>query len=305
MENPVCLISGSSSGIGAATAEHFARHGYDVVVNYNSGRERGEAVAERIRSACGVQALVLGADLSQPEAAFSLVDQTYQHFGRLDVSISNSGVANYIKGDDGNLLRYPFRDTPIEHLDREMERVLSLNLMGAYRLAQRSLHYMIEQAEAEVARGESARHRSILFVTSISDIAPETTRIPYGVSKSGLNHAILGAALDGGPHSITVNGLRPGVVDTPLTARPSGIFDPVDGHEYTVAETYGLMAEGGAQPIRRIGTPEDIAHAAYAFCHIPYMTGQLVAVDGGFTLASTFANRELFLQEGLRLRQQG
>ena len=304
MGNPVCLISGSSSGIGAATVDHFARHGYDVVINYNSGRERGEAVAERIRSACGVQALVLGADLSQPEAAFSLVDQTYQHFGRLDVSISNSGVANYIKDAEGNLLRYSFRDTPVEHLDREMERVLSLNLMGAYRLAQRSLHYMIEQAEAEVARGEQARHRSILFVTSISDIAPETTRIPYGVSKSGLNHAILGAALDGGPHNVTVNGLRPGVVDTPLTARPSGICDPVDGHEYTVAETYGLMAEGGAQPIRRIGTPEDIAHAAYAFCHIPYMTGQLVAVDGGFTMASTFANRALFLQEGLRLRQQ-
>ena len=114
----------------------------------------------------------------------------------------------------------------------------------------------------------------------------------------------LGAALDGGPFNITVNSLRPGVVDTPLTARPSGIHDPADGREYTVAETYGLMAEGGSQPIRRIGTPEDIAQAAYAFSHIPYMTGQFVAVDGGFTLAGSFSNREVFLQEGLRLRRR-
>ena len=304
MSNPVCLVSGSSSGIGATTVKHFARHGYDVVVNYNAGRERGEAIADRIRAEYGTEALLLGADLSQPEAAFELVDQTYAHFGRLDVCISNSGVANYVPDENGNLLRYRFKDTPIDHLEREMERVLSLNLMGAYRLGQRALHYMIEQAEAESNRGESMRHRSILFVTSISDIAPESTRIPYGVSKSGLNHAVLGAALDGGPFNITVNSLRPGVVDTPLTARPSGIHDPADGHEYTVAETYGLMAEGGSQPIRRIGTPEDIAQAAYAFSHIPYMTGQFVAVDGGLTLAGSFANRDVFLQEGLRLREQ-
>lgn len=304
MSNPVCLVSGSSSGIGATTVEHFARHGYDVVVNYNAGRERGEAVADRIRSEYGTEALLLGADLSQPEAAFELVDQTYAHFGRLDVCISNSGVANYVPDEDGNLLRYRFKDTPIEHLDREMERVLSLNLMGAYRLGQRALHYMVEQAEAESNRGEAMQHRSILFITSISDIAPESTRIPYGVSKSGLNHAVLGAALDGGPFNITVNSLRPGVVDTPLTARPSGIHDPADGREYTVAETYGLMAEGGSQPIRRIGMPEDIAQAAYAFSHIPYMTGQFVAVDGGLTLAGSFANRDVFLQEGLRLREQ-
>lgn len=304
MANPVCLVSGSSSGIGAAIVDQFAGKGYDVVVNYNSGRERGEAVAEAIRKEHGVEALLVGADLSQSDAAFALVDQTYKHFGRLDVCISNSGVANYIKDSDGNLVRHRFHETPIEHLDKEMERVLSLNLMGSYRLAQRALKYMMQQATEEKERGEEARHRSILFITSVSDIAPEATRIPYGVSKSGLNHAILGAALEGGPYNITVNGLRPGVVDTPLTSRPSGIYDPVDGHEYTVAETYGLMAEGGAQPIRRIGSAEDIAYAAYTFAQIGFMTGQLVAVDGGLTLASAFANRDLFLQEGLRQRRE-
>ena len=72
-----------------------------------------------------------------------------------------------------------------------------------------------------------------------------------------------------------------------------------------MAETYGLMAEGGAQPIRRVGQPEDISFAAYAFTQIPYMTGQLIAVDGGFTLPGNFPNRELFIQEGLRQRQRG
>ena len=64
------------------------------------------------------------------------------------------------------------------------------------------------------------------------------------------------------------------------------------------------MAEGGAQPIRRIGRPEDIAFAAYAFTQFPYMTGQFVAIDGGFTLPGSFPNRDLFLQEGLRRRQE-
>ena len=300
LSRPVCLVTGSSSGIGAAIVAEYAARGYDVVVNYNSGAERAEKIAAEIREDHCVAALVLGADLADAEAAYALVDGAYDHYGRLDVVVSNSGVANYVQDEQGNLVRYRFSETPIGHLDKEMDRVLSLNLMGAYRLAQRALQKMVAQAEKET----EPLHRSILFITSISDIAPESTRIPYGVSKSGLNHAVIGAAFDGGPYNITVNALRPGVIDTPLTARPSGIEDPQTGREFTVADTYGLMAEGGAQPIRRIGRPEDIAFAAYAFTQIPYMTGQLVAIDGGFTLPGNFPTRDLFLQEGLRRRQE-
>jgi len=293
------LVTGSSSGIGAAIVRQFAAQGYDVVVHYNAGEERAAEIAAAIRVEHAVEALVLGADLSQPEAPFDLVDRTFAHFGRLDVAVSNSGVANYVADEQGQLVRHRFSETPVEHLDKEMDRVLSLNLMGAYRLAQRALKHMVEQAAQEA----DPLHRSILLITSISDIAPESTRIPYGVSKAGLNHVVAGAAFDGGPHNITVNALRPGVVDTPLTSRPSGVEDPQSGREFTVAEIYGLMAEGGSQPIRRIGRPEDIACAAYAFTQIPYMTGQLIAVDGGFTLPGNFPNREVFLQEGLRKRQ--
>lgn len=303
MSHPVSLISGSSSGIGAATARVFAARGYDVVVNYNTGRERADALAAELRAQHGTQVLVVGADLAQAEAPFRLVDQAYAHFGRLDVAVSNSGVSNLLRDEQGKVVRYRFHQTPAEHLDREMERVLSVNLMGAYRLGQRALKHMIDQAEQEMAAGQIPAHRSLLFVTSVSDVAPDSTRIPYGVSKAGLAHAVLGAAFEGGPYNITANALRPGVVDTPLTTRPSGFTDPDTGREFTVAETYTLMALGGSQPIPRIGKPEDIAFAAYAFTHIPYMTGQLIAVDGGFTLASGFPNRELFLQEGLRRRQ--
>jgi NAD(P)-dependent dehydrogenase (short-subunit alcohol dehydrogenase family) len=304
MSRPVCLVTGSSSGIGAATVRHFAAQGWDVVVNYNSGRDRAESIADQIRQDHAVDALVLGADLSQRDEPFRLVDETVSHFGRLDIAISNSGVANYLRGDDGELIRYRFHETPPDHLDKEMARVLDLNLMGAYRFGQRVIKHMIDMATMEANSGNRPAHRSLLFVTSISDVAPETTRIPYGVSKSGLNHAIIGAAFEGGPYNITVNGLRPGVVDTPLTARPSGLVDEKSGKEYTVADTYALMAEGGSQVLPRIAEPEEIAEAAWAFTHIPYMTGQLVAVDGGFTLAGGFPNRELFLQEGLKRRRQ-
>ena len=203
------------------------------------------------------------------------------------------------------MARYRFHETPVEHLEREMARVLDLNLMGAYRLGQRALQRMIEQADADRRAGRAPAHRSLLFITSVSDVAPDSCRIPYGVSKAALHHAVLGAALEGGPHNVTANALRPGVVDTPLTARASGVTDPDDGHELSVSEIYALMAQGGSQPIRRIGTPEDIAAAAYAFTQIPFMTGQMIAVDGGFTLCSACGNRELFLQEGLRRRRQG
>ena len=301
MSRPACLVTGSSSGIGAAIVRQFAAQGYDVVVHYNAGEERAAQVAEAIRAEYAVESLVLGADLSQPAAPFDLVDRTFAHFGRLDVAVSNSGVANYVADEQGQLARYRFSDTPVEHLDKEMARVLSLNLMGAYRLTQRALKLMATQAAQEA----DPLHRSILLITSISDTAPESTRIPYGVSKAGLNHVVAGAAFDGGPHNITVNALRPGVVDTPMTSRPSGVEDPQSGREFSVAEIYGLMAAGGSQPIRRIGRPEDIAFAAYAFTQIPYMTGQLIAVDGGFTLPGNFPNREVFLQEGLRKRRSG
>jgi NAD(P)-dependent dehydrogenase (short-subunit alcohol dehydrogenase family) len=303
MSRPVCLVSGSSSGIGAAVVREFAAHGYDVVINFNSGADRASQIAADLTRDFGAAPLTVRADLAEPEAAFRLVDAAWAHFGRLDVVVSNSGVSSYVTDAEGKLARFRFHQTPVDHLEREFARVLDLNLKGAYRLAQRGLHYMIEQAEQERGQGRSPSHRSILFITSVSDVAPESTRIPYGVSKAALNHAVLGAALEAGPHSITVNALRPGVVDTPLIARPSGVRDPGDGHEYTVAEVYALMAEGGAQAIGRIGRPEDIAGAAYYFTQIPYMTGQLIAVDGGFTLASAFANRDLFVQEGLRRRQ--
>ena len=317
MSKPVCLVTGSSSGIGTAIVEAFAANGHDVVVHFNSGsdpsdprahtksgEERAAAVAEKLQAEHGVEALSLGADLGQPEAAFDLVDRAYEHFGRLDFVVSNSGVTNYVRGEDGQVARYRFTESPIDHLEKEMDRVINVNLKGAYRLCQRSLKYMIEQAEAERQAGENVLHRSFLFISSVSDVAPDTTRIPYGVSKAGLNHVVLGAAFDAGAHAITVNALRPGVVATPLTSRPSGIVDPQTGQEYTVVETYGLMAEGGSQALPRIGAPEDIAKGAFAFTQIPYMTGQLIAVDGGLTLVNGFPNRELFLREGMRRRHE-
>ena len=304
MSNPVCLVTGASSGIGAATVETFAAHGYDVAINYNSGRERAEAIAARLEQSFGVAAIPMQADLSESASPFGLVDQTYNHFKRLDVVISNSGVANYVPDADGNLVRFRFHETPVDHLQREMDRVLDLNLLGAYRLTQRAIHYMLEQAAREAADGTSPLHRSVVVIASISDEAPDSTRIPYGASKAALNHVVLGAALEGGPHNITVNALRPGVIDTPLTSRPSGIRDPDRDREMSVSEVYQLMAEGGSQAIPRIGTAEEIANAALAFARIPYMTGQLIAVDGGFTLSNGFANRDLFLNEGLRLRRE-
>ncbi|MCY3787896.1 MAG: SDR family NAD(P)-dependent oxidoreductase, partial [Gemmatimonadetes bacterium] len=107
MSRPVCLVSGSSSGIGTAIVAAFAANGYDVVVHYNSGsdpsdprahkssgEERAAAVANKLRTEHGVEALSLGADLSQPEAPFDLVDRAYAPFGRPETVVSNNCAAS-------------------------------------------------------------------------------------------------------------------------------------------------------------------------------------------------------------------
>jgi len=287
MSNPVCLVTGSSSGIGSAIVNRFASQGYDVTVHYNSGTdssdprghktsgaERATVIADAIRQEHGVEAVTLGADLGQPEAAFDLVDRTYEQFGRLDTVVSNSGVTNFVVDEAGKAVRYRFHETPIEHLSKEMDRVLSINLMGAYRLCQRSLKLMMDQADQDRKRGEEPRHRSILFVGSISDVAPDSMRIPYGVSKAGLNHAVQGAAFEGGPHNITVNAVAPGVIRNGLSTHHS-LADP---------ERAARIASG--IPLGRVGSPREISHAVLFLVseEADYITGVVLPVDGGFLL---------------------
>ena len=178
-----------------------------MVVHYNAGEERAAQIAAAIRAEHAVEALVLGADLSQPEAPFDLVDRTFAHFGRLDVAVSNSGVANYVADEQGQLVppslqRHPGR-APRQGDGARPQPQPHGGPTGWPNAPSSTWSNKPRKKPIPL-------HRSILLITSISDIAPREH--PHSLrrqQKPGLNHVVAGAAFDGGPHNITVNALRP------------------------------------------------------------------------------------------------
>ena len=187
-EGKVILVTGSSSGIGAATARAFDAEGARVVVNSARSVEAGEEVAASLTDGAYVQA-----DVSDPEACERLVEATVERFGGLDVLVNNAGVTRVIDHKD--------LDAVTDEVFRE---ILDVNVIGTWRLTRLAMPHLREAAGA------------VVMVTSIAGVRPTGSSIPYAVSKAALNHmtALLGKAC--GP--VRVNAVAPGLVRTPWTA---------------------------------------------------------------------------------------
>ncbi|MBA2952934.1 SDR family oxidoreductase [Nocardioides sp. MAH-18] len=188
LDQPVALVTGSTSGIGEAIARRLAGDGFLVVVHSGSSVETGERLAAELGGR------YLQADLSDADAALATVGAALADLGRLDVLVNNAGVSR-----------------PIPHADlaaatpQEWRDVLEVNLISPFALATAAAPYLRE------SRG------CVVNVTSHAGVRPKGSSIPYAASKAGLNHVtrLLAAAL--GPE-VRVNAVAPGLVDTPLTA---------------------------------------------------------------------------------------
>jgi ketoreductase RED2 len=185
----VAVVTGSSSGIGEATARAFADEGATVVVNSSSSVEAGEAVAASLASAIYVQADV--ADESQCQA---LIDATVERFGRLDVLVNNAGVTEVI----------PHHDLDAATVD-VFRRIFDVNVFGTWALTRIAMPHL--------RAGDGG---AIVNVTSVAGVRPTGSSIPYAMSKAALNHmtALLGNVV--GPE-VRVNAVAPGLVRTPWT----------------------------------------------------------------------------------------
>ena len=245
LENKVAAVTGSSLGIGRAIAVAFAREGASVVVNYRSHPEEGQAAVDEIEKGGG-RAISVQADVSEAEGVQNLIRQTVKEFGRLDVMVNNAGIEQKI----------PFLETPLE----AWEKVISVNLTGVWLGCQEAARQMVSQ-------GEGGR---IINVSSVHEDLAMPTNAPYCAAKGGVRMLMRTIAVELAPHSITVNNIAPGAIETPINRN-------LDDHPEQRQE---LLAE---IPLGRIGRPEDVASVAVylASDSSSYSTGSTFFVDGG------------------------
>jgi 3-oxoacyl-[acyl-carrier protein] reductase len=251
----VALVTGASRGIGRGIARAVARAGYHVVVNYARNVTAAARVVTEVQAA-GVRATAVAADVAQAADRARLVKEAYAAFGRLDLFVSNAGVAPESRADI------------LEATEESFDRLVAINLKGPYFLTQLVARRMIEQV-----RDGTVDNPKIVIVSSISAYTASVNRGDYCVTKAGLGMVAKLYAARLAEYGINVYEVRPGVIETDMTG--------------AVKERYNrLIFEQGLTPIRRWGQPEDVGRAVAAIAQdlLPFSTGQVIDVDGGFHL---------------------
>ena len=240
----VALVTGSTSGIGAAIARALSQAGYAVVLHSRSSADTGRAMAAEMKQAVYVQA-----DLAVEADRVRLVNEAIAAWGQLDVLVNNAGISRVIPHGD-----LASANSMVWHELNEVNVVAPFHLVTL----------------AESALRDAARQRRAGCVVNISShagIRPKGASIPYAVSKAALNHMTRLLALSLGP-DIRVNAVAPGLVDTPMTA------------EWTDAQELWRTRA----PMRRAASPDDIAHAVIMLVESNYLTGEILLSDGGLNL---------------------
>ncbi len=242
----VAIVTGAGSGIGRATAELLARHGAKVVVS-DINEAGGRETVEAIAAAGGTAKFV-GADVSQETDVQQLVAAARDEYGGLDWAVNNAGI-------EGGMTSI------VETSNDDFDKVIGVNLRGVWLCLCAELPAMLE-------RGGGA----IVNVASVAGLVGFAGAGPYVASKHGINGLTKSAALEFATENIRVNSVCPGVIDTPMIKRAVA-NDP--------AMEEGLLA---AEPVGRLGKPEEIAEAIYWLCSdaSSFVTGETIAVDGGF-----------------------
>ena len=245
LENKVVLITGASRGIGRATAIEAARQGANVALNTYKDEAVAAEVVAKIK-ALGRKAIVVDADVAQPDSATTFVNAAVEAFGRVDVFVSNAGICPF----------HAFLDMPVETLRRTME----VNLHGAYFMTQAAANQMVKQGEGG----------AIVAISSISALVGGEMQTHYTPTKAGVHSLMQSCAVALGRHGIRCNSVLPGTIATDINK--DDLADPAK-REYME----------GRIPLGRLGRPEDIASvvAFLASDMASYMSGSALLVDGG------------------------
>lgn len=245
LDQKVAIVTGADSGIGRGIALTFAKEGATVVVNYAHAKEKAEEVLQTIQQNNG-KAFVIQADVSQYQQALGLIQQTVEHFNRLDIMVNNAGME----------IHSPFVDVTEEQFDR----VISVDLKGAFFCAQAAAREMIK-------RKIPGR---IINISSVHEDLPMPQNVPYCCAKGGMRMLMRTICLELAPHNITVNNIGPGAIHTPIDRDVEA--DP--------EKMAALLRE---IPLHRMGQPEEVGKLALYLASdaAAYVTGSTYFIDGG------------------------
>ena len=247
LDGKIALITGSASGIGAATARRFIAEGCQVMLN-DINEAKGAALAREL----GANAAFIQGDHCRPAENERMVAATVNRFGALDILYNNAGI--------------PQR-SPLDQLEENVLRqLMDVNLIGPFLATKAAIPALRKSAAAK-------RAPCILFTGSIQSIMVRPNFTAYGASKHGILGLMSTLALELAPDGIRVNAVGPGPVDTPLFR---SIVQAGGGDIGTFRDNI---------PLKRLITPEDVAAAAVFLCSADAsaITGVLLPVDGGIT----------------------
>ncbi len=248
MKGKVAIITGAASGIGRATAELFAVHGAFVVaadINIDAARETLELIKKS-----GEKGIALEVDISQEDQVKSMVEETIDRFGQLDFACNNAGI----EGEQA---------FTTECSPENWSRVIDINLRGTWLCMKYEIPEMLKNTEG-----------AIVNISSIAGLLGFAGLPAYVSSKHGINGLTKTAALEYANRGIRINSVCPAAVQTAM-------IDRILGEE---GESRADLIK--QHPMERFGRPEEVAEAAVWLCSekASFITGQTLAVDGGFTV---------------------
>lgn len=245
LENKTALITGAAKGIGKAIALKFAGEGADIAFTYLTS-EAAAMETRRELEACGVKVLAIRSDATDFEGAGKVVEQVLSEFSRIDILVNNAGITR-----DGLTMRMD---------EAQWDAVIAANLKSAFNYTHAVLPSMLRN-----------RCGSIVNISSVVGIHGNAGQSNYAASKAGLIGLAKSVAMEVGSRGVRVNVVAPGFIRTDMTAAMP-------------AET--LQAWEARIPLRRGGTPQDVAQACLFLASdmASYVTGQVIAVDGGIAM---------------------
>lgn len=245
LSGKVCLVTGGSKGIGRSICIEFAKNGADIALNYSSDEIAAAQTAEEIKK-LGAKVETFKTDVSDFEQVEKMVKDIYDKLGRIDILVNNAGITK-----DALLLRMT---------EKEWDKVIDVNLKGVFNTSKACIKYMLKQKQGG----------RIINISSIVGIYGNAGQTNYAAAKAGIIGFTKSLAKEVGSRDITVNAIAPGFIRTDMT--------------FSLLQKDSDISKN--IPLKRLGNPEDVAKAAafLASEDASYITGQVIAVDGGLTL---------------------